>query len=177
MDGNQAYCSMDGVLFSKDGKTLVQYPPESERTEYRIPDSVTTIAECAFRSALNLKDIYVPKTVKTTGGYPFNLIKASIHVEGEIEQWDNKWYESTGAFLDFGAENLMFERISYVMDDITLDGFKVNDIKCAKIGNNRGYYLRLYYESEYSRIINFKKYIGDGSDYTYNVFTLDKNKE
>jgi hypothetical protein len=48
VDGaNPAYSSLDGVLFSKDKTTLVQYP-SGKTGNYAIPDGVTNLADEAF---------------------------------------------------------------------------------------------------------------------------------
>ena len=44
---NSYYCSIDGVLFSKDASTLLQYPG-GKSGAYHIPDSVTYIKSGAF---------------------------------------------------------------------------------------------------------------------------------
>ena len=49
------YKSIDGIVFSKDGKTLVVYPQNKKLTEYTVPDSVEEIAESAFVACRNLK--------------------------------------------------------------------------------------------------------------------------
>lgn len=46
-DGNRNYCSVDGVLFSKDMSVLVCFP-SMRSCVYTIPESVTTISEGAF---------------------------------------------------------------------------------------------------------------------------------
>lgn len=45
---NTAYKSAEGVLFTKDGKTLVQYPVGSTNASYVVPDGVEVIGELAF---------------------------------------------------------------------------------------------------------------------------------
>ena len=45
---NANYQSIDGVLFTKDGKTLVQYPVGRTNASYAIPDGVEVIGELAF---------------------------------------------------------------------------------------------------------------------------------
>ena len=54
---NNYYTNVDGVLFSKDGKTLVAYPIGKTNTEYSIPDEVTTIGACAFYGCGKLKTV------------------------------------------------------------------------------------------------------------------------
>ena len=45
---NGNYQSIDNVLFTKDGKTLLLYPYAKEGERYNIPETVTTIDEQAF---------------------------------------------------------------------------------------------------------------------------------
>lgn len=74
VDGkNQHYCSVDGVLFTKDMKTLVLYPPEKmppENGRYTIPDGVTAIGDYAF-CGCDLKEICIPESVTSIGDYAF----------------------------------------------------------------------------------------------------------
>ncbi len=48
--GNAAYSSKDGVLFSKDGKTLLCYPPLKKGEAYTIPDVVDSVCERALEN-------------------------------------------------------------------------------------------------------------------------------
>lgn len=58
-DGSENYVVEDGVLFSKDKKTLFAYPAMKEGTEYTIPASVERIADGAFYGCSNLEQIKV----------------------------------------------------------------------------------------------------------------------
>ena len=64
-DQNPFYKSENGVLFSKDGKTLVQFPP-ARTGEYRIPDGVKSIGAHSFYCS-NLTDLYMPDSVTFIG--------------------------------------------------------------------------------------------------------------
>lgn len=61
---NEHYTSVDGVLFTKDMKTLVKFP-SAKTGSYTIPDGVETITKYAFFGAEGLTDIHVPATVTT----------------------------------------------------------------------------------------------------------------
>ena len=59
---NPNYCAVDGVLFNKDQTMLVQYPIGNTRTEYTIPNGVTTIRQCAFGYSV-LTSVTIPSSV------------------------------------------------------------------------------------------------------------------
>jgi hypothetical protein len=54
---NANYKSVDGNLYSKDGKTLIQYAIGKSDTSFVIPGGVKIISEGAFMSALSLESI------------------------------------------------------------------------------------------------------------------------
>lgn len=60
---NPKYCSVDGVLFTKDMTTLIAYPASKEGTSYTIPASVTSITKGAFGYNKNLQSITIPDGV------------------------------------------------------------------------------------------------------------------
>jgi uncharacterized caspase-like protein len=69
--GNQRYKDIDGVLFTKDGKTLHTYPMGKTRAAYTIPDSVTSIGVEAFFDCDNLTAVTIPNGVTTIGNLAF----------------------------------------------------------------------------------------------------------
>ncbi len=64
---NAVYTSADGVLFSKDGTTLVTYPAGRPDTSYTIPAGVTAIGESAFYTNRYLTELVIPEGVTTLG--------------------------------------------------------------------------------------------------------------
>lgn len=68
---NAAYCSVDGVLFTKDMKTLLQYPNGKQQASYNIPAGVSEIADNAFWCCSNLKEITIPNSITTIGNSAF----------------------------------------------------------------------------------------------------------
>ncbi|MDR1030087.1 MAG: leucine-rich repeat protein [Treponema sp.] len=64
---NTRYSATDGVLFSKDNKTLVCYPKGKVYTSYTIPSSVTSIGAYAFYGCSGLSSITIPNSVTSIG--------------------------------------------------------------------------------------------------------------
>ena len=69
--GNTSFRSVDGVLFSKDGKTLLAYPAGKKQAEYAIGNQVTHIADQAFAGCEHLKQITIPDSVERIGKVAF----------------------------------------------------------------------------------------------------------
>ncbi len=61
-DANPNYTSINGVLFDKDCKTLIYYPPKREDTEYVIPETVEIISDSI--SSPYLKSLTITPNVK-----------------------------------------------------------------------------------------------------------------
>ena len=64
---NEKYMSDNGVLFTKDKKTLIQYPSKKEGTEYLISQGVESIEDYAFWGCGNLTNIIIPDSVTNIG--------------------------------------------------------------------------------------------------------------
>lgn len=64
---NDAYVSVDGVLYTADEKTLVLYPQNKAGDTFTVPDTVTKIARRAFRGNNNLVEIVIGANVSTLG--------------------------------------------------------------------------------------------------------------
>ena len=76
-ENNEYFCDVDGVLFTKDMKTLLFYPLAKDLTdakddngndikvsEYTIPDGVETIRTKAFYKCGKITKIHIPDSVK-----------------------------------------------------------------------------------------------------------------
>ncbi|MBO4639598.1 MAG: leucine-rich repeat protein [Treponema sp.] len=56
-DDNPKFKSVDGVLYSKDGKELIYYPSNKQGGAFEIPEQVTVIEPNSFLNALNLQKV------------------------------------------------------------------------------------------------------------------------
>lgn len=68
---NPNYKAVNGVLFTKDGKTLLSYPA-GKYGSYTVPEGTEKIASSAFRSANNLTGINFGTTLREIGDYSFS---------------------------------------------------------------------------------------------------------
>ena len=74
VDPNNAYiCDIDGVIFSKDKKTLMQFPA-GRKGSYTIPTGTETIGSCAFYECDSLKQITIPDGVISLQNYAFGYL-------------------------------------------------------------------------------------------------------
>lgn len=66
-NGNSAFVSIEGILFSKDMQALVCYPSCHRNSVYNIPPSVKSIGDYAFYYCQNWKSITIPSGVTSIG--------------------------------------------------------------------------------------------------------------
>ena len=71
-ENNTNYKSIDGNLYSKDGKILIQYAIGKTDTSFTIPSSVTSIGRYAFYNCYSLTGIVIPDSVTSIGYYAFD---------------------------------------------------------------------------------------------------------
>ncbi|MBO5099814.1 MAG: leucine-rich repeat domain-containing protein [Treponema sp.] len=69
--GNKKYTAVNGVLYTKDKKTLVAYPSGKTKKSFTMPKGVTKIAAAAFMGNAHLKNVKFAVSVKTVGDSAF----------------------------------------------------------------------------------------------------------
>lgn len=70
---NKYFKSIDNVIFSKDGKSLVFYMRTKTNKQYEIPKEVKTICDGAFSRNEYLEELIIPSnSVESIGDYAFN---------------------------------------------------------------------------------------------------------
>lgn len=70
-DGHIALRSINGVLFSNDGKTIYDYPSGKKDKTYVIPSETKDLFMCSFRQSKYLEHLIIPEGVTTIGALVF----------------------------------------------------------------------------------------------------------
>ncbi|MBQ9860906.1 MAG: leucine-rich repeat domain-containing protein, partial [Clostridia bacterium] len=75
---NEAFVSVDGVLFNSEKTELICYPlgKGKSETSYDVPNSVTRIAPYTFSGCTALVEITIPDSVTSIGEYAFSGCKS-----------------------------------------------------------------------------------------------------
>ena len=96
VESNTAYRSIDGNLYTKDGKTLVLYAPGKTQTSFEIPDGVEIIGNRAFAYSQKLTNITIPNSVTTIEAYAFADCTdlQRVYYEGTATEWENMQIDS-----------------------------------------------------------------------------------
>ena len=71
-ESNKVYRAIDGVLYTKDLKTIIRYPVGKEDKKFVIPSGITSIGDEAFWGCSNLQEINIPSSVTSIGDDVFN---------------------------------------------------------------------------------------------------------
>ena len=113
--GNAYYSAKDGILYSKDGKTLVHYPSGRKGSSYAIEKGVTKIGRCAFANNEYLQAITIADTVTAMDEAPFvNTHITDLHVPASVKEYEyfpfSNMYELVNVVMeDSGIEELPYQ--------------------------------------------------------------------
>ena len=93
-DNNQKFSSVNGILCSKDKKTLIYYP-EGKSGSITIPNSVTSIGDGAFERHSNLTSITIPNSVTSIGNMAFYYCSSltSITIPNSVTSIGDRAFE------------------------------------------------------------------------------------
>lgn len=105
---NEKYKSVDGVLYSKDGKSLEKYPSGKSATEFIVPDGVESIKERAFERCTLLESVVLPDGLTYIGKSAFTACTSlsSISLPSTLLQIDDQAFEFCNALetIEFSEE-------------------------------------------------------------------------
>ncbi len=121
-ENNKNYSNDEyGVLFNKEKTELLKYPEGNKRTEYTIPDTVTTIGYNAFQYCENLANITIPSSVTTIDYYAFwdcrgltNITVDSNNIDFSSDDFGVLFNKEKTELLKYPKNN---KRTSYTIPD------------------------------------------------------------
>ncbi len=120
---NSALTAIDGVLFSKDGKTLLCFP-EGRGGHYDIPQGTTGIGMYAFGACEQLISLTVPEGVTAIGELSLSSARGleRIFIPASVSMIETRSLPQSGALvrLDVAHENAWYQSAGGVL--YTKDG-------------------------------------------------------
>ena len=103
---NKYFSSIDGVLFSKDKKTLIAYP-EGKGSSYNIPNGVTSIGDDAFSYQDGLSSVTIPNSITSIGSGAFYNCKGltSVTIPGSVTSIDSSAFSGCNGLTSLTISN------------------------------------------------------------------------
>ena len=102
VESNLNYKTIDGNLYSKDGKSLIRYATGKKEENFIIPQGVTEIGEYSFCKSPYITNIVIGNDVKIIGSYAFafsNML-SDITIGNGVEQIGAMAFSETAYFFD-----------------------------------------------------------------------------
>lgn len=105
-DSHEKYKSVNGVLFSKDGKTLIYYPPVKREAVYEMPAGTEQIGGLAFAGQRFLQEVYVADTVKRISTAAFYNCEElqNVKLPAELKELPDAGVYSAGGVFEGCSE-------------------------------------------------------------------------
>ena len=132
-EDNQYFTSVDGVLYSKDKKVLVEYPAGREEETYEIPEGTEKVGDGAFLELWkNPKNIIVARTVKELGTLAFGYMARNlegVYFKGDCpifpttEFGEAFYYTTTTIYYPFG--NSTWDNFRRIDSGVSGDSWQV----------------------------------------------------
>ena len=112
---NEAYTSIDGSLYTKDGKTLLQYAVAKTTESFTVPDTVIRIESLAFYGCTSLRYVTLGSSVESIGNGAFLNCTSllAINYRGSAENWA---YVNKGNYWDCCTDSGSYLKLSYTLN-------------------------------------------------------------
>lgn len=96
---NPNYKDINGDLYSKDGRELIQYATGKTAESFAIPEGVTSICRWVFSGCTSLTSVTIPSTVTIIGDYAFEncLALTSIVIPDNVTRIGDYSFSSCDA--------------------------------------------------------------------------------
>lgn len=114
--GSNVYCDVDGVVYTLDGKMLVEYPAGKDCSDYTVIDGTEQIFEDAFYGSYNLNFVYLPQSLQEIQREAFYSVVNlySIDIPDNVVQISNYAFANDYNLSSINfTENSKLPRISF----------------------------------------------------------------
>ena len=150
-ENNNCYLSDDGILYSKDKSTLVQYPAGNTNIKYSTPDSVTKICDGSLCNCKNLKFVTIGENVthfdigRPVFGNCVNLVRVEwnakrVHdFEKEIgynEYQVSCLFRDTAGTESSGIEIIFGDSVEVIPSYLCYESFNLKTVSIGRNVNN-----------------------------------------
>ena len=102
---NEYFSSIDGVLFDKEGTTLISYPSSRKQKEYHIPEGTLNVSLITTPININylnykahLKRIYLPASIREFNTEAFYLFERLIEIY--VDSGNEKYMSIDGMLIE-----------------------------------------------------------------------------
>ncbi len=129
-ESNPKYCSVDGVLYTKDMKTLCHYPSKKGDISFSIPESVDTIHVGAMCNLKNLRDLTINGNYEFVelSSPPVNTFKSPIM----YCSFDNLFYGSKMTTIESPAYHYVLRDCSIKRSTVPNNVLKAISVTAGK---------------------------------------------
>jgi len=115
---NTKYSSVDGVLCNYAKTELREYPIGNTRTDYTIPNTITSILSYAFAYCSNLITVTIPASVTTLGNYLFRNCSSLTSIY--VDAGNTKFSSVEGVLCNYAKTQLREYPIGNTQSEYTI---------------------------------------------------------
>lgn len=107
-EGNQHFTAKDNVLFTKDMKNLLVFPPQNMGVKkYEIPNGVERLATASFCMASELQEVVIPESVDSIGPLAFGRSTSlkKINIPSKVRTIGERTFDSCNNLTNISLSN------------------------------------------------------------------------
>ena len=118
-DDNPNYKSIDGNLYSQDGKVLIKYAEGKSNDTFEIPCGVVVIGDFAFSGCKSLKSIIIPDSVEKIGENAFTGCQKlkEITIPNSVKMVGSNAFKFCSSIKTIQLPNSLIEIGSYAFEE------------------------------------------------------------
>lgn len=125
VEGGSSFKSVDGVLYSNDGTTLVYYPAGNASVFYEVPTVVNNIGAYAFHNATHLTHVFLTHAALPATGHATMFDESTFYIM--VPSTLRNSYETTDPWSQYTTR---YRSIELTNDDATTVELEYQTIDC-----------------------------------------------